>query len=67
MIDSIKDELENFEGDYYRALSISKDEDIEMRLNREPYSCFVDNYFDLGLKAWQANMGIQAVFKDYFC
>ena len=67
MIDSTKDELENFEDDYYRALSISKVVDLEMCLNREPYSCFVDNYFDLGLKTWQANMGIQAVFKDYFC
>ena len=34
-------------------------------LKREPYSCFVNNYFDVGLKAWQANMDIQPVFNEY--
>ena len=46
-------------------MSISKNEDLELHLNREPNSCFVNNYFDFGLKAWQANMDIQSVFNDY--
>ena len=46
-------------------MSISKDEDLELHLKREPNSCFVNNYFDVGLKAWQANMDIQHVFNEY--
>ena len=44
---------------------ISKDEDIEQHMKREPNSCFVNNYFDVGLKAWQANMDVQPVFNEY--
>ena len=36
-----------------------------MQLKSQPNSYFVNNYFDFGLKAWQANMGIQAVFNEY--
>ena len=45
------DELEISKDDYYRALSISKDEDLELCLKREPYFSFVNNYFDVSLKA----------------
>ena len=51
-VKEILDELEISKDDYYRALSISKDEDLEWHLKREPNSCFVNNYFDVGLKAW---------------
>ena len=44
---------------------ISKDEDIELHLKRQPNSCFVNNYFDIALKAWQTNIDIQAVFNEY--
>ena len=44
--------------DYYRASSISKDEDLELHLKRQPNSCIDNNYFDVGLKAWQKNMDI---------
>ena len=47
----ILDELEISKEDYYRALSISKDEDLELHLKRQPSFCFVNNYFDIGLKA----------------
>ena len=57
-VKEILNELENSKDDYYRALSISKDEDLELHLKRVPNSCFVNNYFDVGLKAWQANMDI---------
>ena len=61
-IKEILDELEISSDDYYRALSISKDEDLELHLKMKPNSCFVNNYFDVGLKAWQANIDIQPVF-----
>ena len=57
-IKEIPDELEISSNDYYRALSISKDGNLELHLKRKPNSCFVNNYFDVGLKAWQANMDI---------
>ena len=50
-VKEILNELENSKDDYYRALSISKDEDLELHLKRVPNSCFVNNYFDVGLKA----------------
>ena len=36
-----------------------------MHLRRQPNSCFVNNYFALGLEAWEANLDIQPVF-NYF-
>ena len=50
---------------YYRVLSISKDEHLELHLKREPNFCFVNNYFDVCLKAWQANTDIHPVFNEY--
>ena len=29
-----------------------------------PYYCFVNNYFDVGLKAWQ-NLDIEPAFNEY--
>ena len=54
----ILDEIEISKDDYYIALSISKDEDLELHLK-------INYYFDVGLKAWQANMDIQPVFNEY--
>ena len=51
--------------DYHRALSISRDKDLELHLKIEPNSCFVNNYFDVGLKAWQVNIDIKPVFNEY--
>ena len=64
-ITEILNELEISKDDYNRALSISKDEDLELHLKRPPDTCFVNNYFDVGSKAWQANMDIQPVFNEY--
>ena len=64
-VKEILDELEIFKYDYYRALSISKDKKLELHLKREPNSCFVNNYFYVGLKAWWANMDIQLLFIEY--
>ena len=40
-VKEILDDLEISKDDYYRALSISKDEDLELDLKREPNSCFL--------------------------
>ena len=50
--------------DYYHALFISVDDDNELHLIRPPNSCFLSNYFDTGLRAWQANMDIRPVFNE---
>ena len=44
-VKEILDELEISMDDFYRVLSISKDEDLELHLKKEPSSCFVNNYF----------------------
>ena len=57
-------ELEVPKNDYYISLSISKNEDLELPLKRECNLYFANNYFDVGLKALQANMDIQLVFNE---
>ena len=64
-IQSILDLLNISEEDYYRALSTSPDEDFQIHLRRPPNSCFINNYFAIGLEAWEANLDIQPVF-NYF-
>ena len=44
---------------------MSKNDDLELHLKRQPNSYFVNNYFDDGLKAWQVNIDIQPVFNGY--
>ena len=61
-ISEILDELGITEVDYYRALSISPDEDFRIHLRRPPNSCFVNNYNKVCLRAWEANIDIQPVF-----
>ena len=51
-IQEILDELEISKDDYYKGLSVSKNDDSELHLKRLPNSCFVNNYFDVGLKSW---------------
>ena len=36
-----------------------------MHLKRQPNSRFVNNYFDVSLKAWVANMDIQRTFYKF--
>ena len=64
-ISEILDELEISKDDYYWALSISKDEDLELHFKRQPHFCFDSNYFDVGLKAWRANMDLERAFNEY--
>ena len=53
------------EAEYERALNISDDNDYQLHLRRRSNSCFVNNYFDVRLQAWEANMDIQPVFNNY--
>ena len=56
---------ENFDDDYSRALSISKDGNFGLYLKIKPNSCFVNNCFNDGLVVWQANMDIQPISNKY--
>ena len=44
--------------DCYRVLPMSKDWNLELHLTRQLNSLFVNNYFDVALKAWQANKDV---------
>ena len=64
-VQEILDELEISKVTYYRALSISKDEYLELHLKRQPNSCFVNNYFNVGLKLgsqiWTYNLFLMSI------
>ena len=62
---SILNELGISDEDYYNALCISDDNDIQVHLKRLPTSCFVNNYLKTGLLAWEANLNIKPVFNHY--
>ena len=59
------EELGITEQEYGNALKISDDNSYQLHLRRSTDSCFVNNYFDIGLLAWEANIDIQPVF-DYY-
>ena len=64
-ISRILNELELTESEYYEALSISSDKDFQIHFRRPPNSCFINNYFDEGLLAWNTNLDIQPVINHY--
>lgn len=49
---------------YYPALETSEDTDFQIHLKRPPSFCFINNYFQLGLKAWDANIDMQHVVSE---
>lgn len=55
------------EQNYYWTLAISSDSDYELHLKRPPNSCFINNYFVAGIKAFAANVDLQPVFNHYKC
>lgn len=57
--------LELSSTDYYKALSISSSSDYEIHYQRNPDSCFINNYNPIILEAWRANIDIQPVFNYY--
>ena len=48
-------------------LSISLDSNYELHLKRSVDSCFINNCFIAGLKAFGANVDLQPVFDHYKC
>ena len=50
-IDETLLKLDISKENYYHALSITVNDDYELHLIRLPNSCFVNNYFDTGLRA----------------
>ena len=64
-IPEIPQELLLTEQEYYNALAISTDNDFQVLMKRFPNSCFIDNYFADGLRAWEANLDIQPAFNHY--
>ena len=64
-ISEVLNELGIDEFEYERALGISHDNGFQLHLKCPTNSCFVNNYFDVGLLAWEANMDIQPVFNHY--
>ena len=50
-VKEILDELEISKDHYYIAFSISRDKGLEVHLKLQLKSCFVNNYFNVGLKA----------------
>ena len=52
-------------GEYYYYLAISEDNNFQNHLRGQPISCFLNNYFKIGLSVWQANMDIQPVFNKH--
>ena len=65
-VENILELLDITLADYEEALSISTDpNDYQIHLKRNPISCFVNNYFEEGLLAWEANIDLQPVFNHY--
>ena len=61
-VSEVLEELSITEQEYENALKISNDYSYKNHLRRPTDSCFVNNYFDIGLLAWDANIDIQPVF-----
>ena len=53
------------EDQYCDALSVSNDSDFQIHLKRQPSACFINNFFEEGLQAWQTNIDIHLVFNQY--
>ena len=64
-VSEVLNELGIDEFEYKRALGISGDNGFELHLKRPTNSCFVNNYFDTVLLAWEVNMDIQLVLNHY--
>ena len=58
----VLEELNITKQEYEKALKISYDNFYQLHFRRPTNSCFVNNYFNIGLLAWEANIGIQPVF-----
>ena len=64
-ISKVLKELDISVEEHENALKISDDNSFQLHLRRPTDSCFVNNYFDIGLLAREANIDIQPAF-DYY-
>ena len=55
------------EEQYYWALSVSGDSDVDLHLKRPLDSCFINNSFVAGVKGFRANVDLQPIFNHYKC
>ena len=64
-ISEVLEELGINEVEYESTLKILDDLGFQLHLKRPTDSCFVNNYFDIGLLAWEPNIDIQPVLNYY--
>ena len=64
-VSEVLEEINITEEEYKSALQISDYQDFQFHLKRPTDSYFVNNYYDIGLLAWEANIDIQPVFNYY--
>ena len=67
-IPNIPDILKEFnftEDQNYDALPISNDSDFQIHLKCQQNAFFINNFFEEGMKAWQANIDMHPVFNHY--
>ena len=57
-VSEVLEELSITEQEFENALKISDDNSYQFHLRRPTDSCFVNNYFDKGLLAWEVNIDI---------
>ena len=65
LINAILQELQISEDQYYKTLSISSDTAFQIHFKRDPKACFINNYFEGGLMACEANLDIYPVLHYY--
>ena len=65
LISEVLKELNISEEEYENTLKFFDDNGFQLDLRRSTNSSFVNNNFDIGLLAWEANIDIQPVF-DYY-
>ena len=56
------EELSITEQEYENALKMSDDNSYQLHKRQPTDSCFLNNYFDIDLLAWEANIDIQSMF-----
>ena len=64
-VSEVLEDLSITKQEYENTLKIFDDNFYQLHLRWPTDLCFVNNYFDIGLLAWEANIDIQPVF-DYY-
>ena len=61
-VSEVLEELSVTEQEYENALKMSDDNSYQLHNRRPTDSCFLNNYFDTDLLAWETNIDIQSMF-----